>query len=245
MTLRHVRDTYDTLGRKDPLYAVLSMDYARGNRWEPQAFFARGELEINTALHELKRLGLQPARGCALDFGCGVGRLTQALCQHFDTAVGVDISAAMIEAAQQYNRHGERCRYLVNTCADLALLDSASVDFVYSNISLQHSPPQASQRYIAEFFRILRPGGVALFQMPSGPRLQEGSLGEWWYKLRRGPLRRAWKRLRGKPPVEMHWIARSQVEEIIAQAGGELRDVRQEGSVRRDRVSLFYTAIRN
>jgi hypothetical protein len=35
------------------------------------------------------------------------------------------------------------------------------------------------------------------------------------------------------------------VEEIIAQAGGELRDVRQEGSVRRDRVSLFYTAIRN
>jgi len=34
------------------------------------------------------------------------------------------------------------------------------------------------------------------------------------------------------------------VEEIIARAGGCLIDIRQEGSIRRSRVSLFYTAVR-
>jgi len=244
MSLRHVRDTYEALGRDDPLYAVLSFDFAKGNRWDPQAFFKRGELEIDTALHDLRQLGLRPVPGRALDFGCGVGRLTQALCSHFDSAVGVDISSAMIEAAGRYNRHGERCNYLLNQRDDLAVLDDASFDFVYSNISLQHSPPRASERYISEFFRVLKPGAVALFQLPSGPRHEPGTLGGWWYDLRRGPLRRAWKRLRGKPAVEMHWVARSRVEELIEQAGGRLVNVRQEGSVRRRRVSLFYTAVR-
>ena len=42
-----------------------------------------------------------------------------------------------------------------------------------------------------------------------------------------GPLRREW------------------VEELVREAGGRLVDVRQEGSVRRSRVSYFYAAVRD
>ena len=87
----------------------------------------------------------------------------------FEEAVGVDISSTMIEAANRFNTHGERCRYLVNTDDHLPMLDDDSFDFVYSNITLQHVPPAASTRYIAEFVRVLKPGGVALFQLPDGP----------------------------------------------------------------------------
>ena len=245
MALKHVRKTYEDLGRKDPLWAVLSFREARGNRCDPEAFFARGRDEIAAALAYLGELGLEPARERALDFGCGAGRLSQALCEEFREVVGVDISASMIETAEKYNRHGDRCRYLVNTADDLRLLGEGEFDFVYSNITLQHVPPEASTRYIREFFRVLRPGGVALFQVPSGPRHEPGSLGARWYALRHGPLRRLWKRLRGKPPVEIHYVNREWVEELVREAGGRLLDLRQEGSVRRSRVSYFYAAVRD
>jgi SAM-dependent methyltransferase len=242
--LKHVQKTYEELGESDPLYAVLSFREARGNRWDPEAFFERGRTEIRDALDRVESLGIEVRRERAMDFGCGVGRLTQALCEHFEQALGVDISASMVAAAKEYNRHGDRCSYRVNTSDDLAILDDAGFDFVYSNIALQHSPPEASSRYIAEFFRVLRPGGVAVFQIPSGPRHDPGSLGARWYRIKRGPLRRLWKRLRGKAPVEIHYLNRGVVEDIIAAAGGRLVDVRQEGSVRRSRVSLVYTAVR-
>ena len=43
------------------------------------------------------------ARDRALDFGCGVGRLTRALGDRFDAVVGVDISAGMVEQARRLN----------------------------------------------------------------------------------------------------------------------------------------------
>jgi len=245
MALKHVQKTYDKLGESDPLYAVLSFKDAKNNQWDPEAFFARGRREIATALEQLPGMGLEVNTDRALDFGCGVGRLTQALCDHFTEAVGIDISASMIDGAQRFNQHGERCTYRVNTTDDLAQLDDRSFDFVYSNIALQHTPPETSSRYIAEFFRILRPGGIAMFQIPSGPRHDPGTLGARVYSIKRGPLRRLWKRIRGKPTVEIHYVNQSLVEDIIRNAGGRLVDTRQEGSVRRSRVSLFYTAIRD
>jgi ubiquinone/menaquinone biosynthesis C-methylase UbiE len=245
MSLKDVQKTYEEYGKEDPLYAVLSRKDAMGNRWDVDEFFVSGRQEIADAMKHLAKLGIEVNRGRAMDFGCGVGRLTQALCEEFDGAVGIDISYSMIESANKHNRFGDRCEYFVNTTDDLAQLQDASFDFVYSNISLQHSPPEASSKYIAEFFRILRPGGVALFQIPSGPRHDPGSLGAKIYSIKRGPLRRFWKRIRGMPPVEIHYINRSIVEEIIEASGGRLIDVTQQGSVRGSRVSMLYCAVRS
>lgn len=222
MTLDTVRKTFEQLGREDPLYGVLTDHRRRHNKWDPVEFFATGVAEVDRMMQSVQDAGLHVARGDAFDFGCGVGRLTLALGAHFERVVGVDIADTMIAHARAYNTLGERVRYLVNTRDDLSLLPDASFDFIYSSIVLQHIPPEASARYVAEFMRLLRPGGLAVFHVPAGKPIRAGSLSALWYRVRRRHLRRAWKLIRGRAPYEMHYLPRTQVESIITAGGGRL-----------------------
>jgi ubiquinone/menaquinone biosynthesis C-methylase UbiE len=222
MTLDTVRKTFEKLGREDPLYGVLTDHKRRHNKWDPDEFFATGVAEVSQMMASLERAGLTVARGDVFDFGCGVGRLTLALAAHFERAVGVDIADSMIERAREYNTQGDRVTYLVNTKDDLSLLSDASFDCIYSSIVLQHIPPESSTRYIAEFMRLLRPNGLAVFHVPAGKAYTPGSLSAWWYNVRRRHLRRAWKIVRGRAPYEMHYVPRAQVEAIIAKGGATL-----------------------
>ena len=225
MGLGPVQRAYEKFGRDDPLYAVLSYEGRQHNRWDPVEFFETGRREVGAVLAYLRDLPVPLRMGRALDFGTGVGRLSQALAEHFGAVVGIDIAESMVAEARRYNRHGERVEYRVNTRDDLAILDTGTFDFVYSNITLQHVPPEAAQRYIAEFFRVLRPGGVAVFQVPNGPAFVPGSLRALLYTIRRRHLRRLWKILRGRHPVEMHYVPRARVEQLVAEGDGTLADV--------------------
>jgi ubiquinone/menaquinone biosynthesis C-methylase UbiE len=244
MSLKRSRKVWERYGATDPLFGVLSDKKKRGGGWDEAEFFATGQADIAEAMAYLADLGSEPQRGTALDFGCGVGRLTQALADWFDQVTGVDISAPMVANARRYNRHGDRCSYLVNTEDKLGVFPDSSFDFIYTDKVLQHIPPAAASRYIAEFFRVLKPGGIVLFQVPSGRRIEAGTIGEAWYNFSKGPLRAAWKRIRGMQPVEMHHIHHSRVREIIDESGGELVAQRQWGSVRRKRTSYQYCAVR-
>ena len=232
MGLEHVRRTYEQLGSEDPFYAVLSRRSARGGGWDAEDFFRTGRDEIDGVLAYLDEIGRPLSRARALDFGCGVGRLTQALGEHFERVVGVDIAESMVRRAAELNRHGERVRYLVNTTDRLPALESGSFDFVYSSITLQHIPPDAAREYVGELVRVLAPGGTAVFNVPDGPAYRPGSLGGLYYRLRRGVLRRLWKRLRRKPTVEIHYVPEAQVRRAVATARGDVVDVRRTFSAR-------------
>lgn len=220
-----VREAFEQFGRQDPMYAALTRDGRENRGWDPEEFFATGRAEIADVLEYVRSLGLEPGRGRALDFGCAIGRLTQALAEHFDQAVGLDIAEAMVEAARAHNRHGERVTYRVNPRPDLGLLESRSFDFVYTNKVLQHVPPRPQLEYVREFMRVLRPGGVAVFQMRNGPRFRFDGPRGLLYTVNRRHLRRLLQRVRGRAPYEMHYVARSRVEEAVADGGGQVVDV--------------------
>lgn len=224
MSLAHVKRTFEDAGRDDPMYAVFTDHRRRGGKWDPEEFFAHGKGEVDQVMDYVR--GLSPAQRTAdaLDFGCGVGRLTQALAEHFDRAVGVDISSTMIEAAERFNAHAGRVRYVVNDQPHLRQFGDASFDFIYSNITLQHVPPAPALAYVAEFVRILRPGGLAVFQMGIGPLVRPGTLASLLYTVRREHLRRFWKRIRGRIPYEMHFVAESQVLDVVQSSGGTVVD---------------------
>ena len=179
MELKELQQHWDRFGSTDPLWAILTFSDRKDNRWAIEEFFHTGEELVSNLMGELADCGLRP-RGRCLDFGCGVGRLTQALCNHFDSCDGVDIAPSMIELARRYNRHGERCRYHLNNAGDLRAFPDQAFDFVCSIIVLQHMEPQYSKRYMEEFVRVLKPGGIAVFQVPSAyipafqPPLPEG-----------------------------------------------------------------------
>ena len=138
MDLDELQRNWEEFGRTDPMWAVLTESDKRGGKWDEEEFFANGRALVDAIIKQLQPFGLPRGRQAALDFGCGVGRLTQAACQHFDRVIGVDIAASMIAAANNYNRFGVRCEYLHNTRPDLTAIADDSIDFVLTLLVLQH-----------------------------------------------------------------------------------------------------------
>jgi len=166
MSLQHLQQTWNQLAKKDAMWAVLSGPFASTRKWDRDVFFRTGVDEIHAVFERLRILGM-PSPKRALDFGCGLGRLTQALATRFESVDGVDISTEMIRKARSFNRFGDRCRYHLNEKPDLSLFTDRTFDFVYSVITLQHMESSLAAQYIQEFVRVLRVGGVAVFQVPS------------------------------------------------------------------------------
>jgi SAM-dependent methyltransferase len=258
MDFGKLQANWTALGQRDPLWAILVEPSKRGNRWAVDEFFETGRKEIDAALARVAALGLRVPTGAgggrALDFGCGVGRLTQALAGRFAEVVGVDVAPTMIERAREFNRFPTTCRYEVNTGADLRLFPEGRFDFVYSNIVLQHMEPRYSTAYIREFARVLAPGGVLLFQLPSGVARQPGALAK--YALRRvvqavnrylpGAAQALYERLPDgdRLRIEMYTVPRERVTATVAAAGARVVDVRADGAAGPQWISLSYCCTR-
>jgi 2-polyprenyl-3-methyl-5-hydroxy-6-metoxy-1,4-benzoquinol methylase len=164
VNINDVHENWTALGKDDPLWVVLTDPSKKGNKWDQDEFFATGKREIEESLKSLRDQGIPLRFNRCLDFGCGVGRLSQALAEHFELVDGVDVSASMIEHARRLNRYPAKVTYHLNIKSDLSDFPSASYDFAYSMIALQHTPPSFQRSYISEFVRLLAPGGVAFFQ---------------------------------------------------------------------------------
>ena len=222
---RHTQD-WERLAEADALWAVLTVPGRRGGGWDVDEFFATGEAEVDHVLDVAASLGLPAGRERALDFGCGVGRLTRALAGRFETATGVDISTRMIEQARLLNESVPAARFEVNAAVDLARFDAASFDLVYSGIVLQHLPSVADiERYVREFLRVVRPDGIVVFGIPCHiplpwslqPRRRAYAL------LRRVGVSESWL-LRRTPltPMRMTVVPETPVRRLLDEAGARL-----------------------
>jgi len=201
LALAELQALWESQARADPLWAILSDDAKRRRGWDLASFLATGEQFVASVLDRFTALGAPPVLGEALDFGCGVGRLTQPLAARFARATGIDISPTMIDGANALNRWGDRARYLVNTEPSLPMVGDDEIDFVMSFITLQHMQPTLAVGYLREFLRVLRPGGLLFFQLPSHRHLVDAQLGAGV-----GPLSLPACRARlilSPPPVEM------------------------------------------
>ncbi len=148
MDINELQHSWNQFGEIDALWSILTRPDKTGNKWQADEFFKTGVEEIDAVIKHVESLGLNTARRKALDFGCGVGRLTQALANYFDEVEGVDIAPSMIERANKFNSHGDRCKYHLNETDDLKLFADNRFDFIYTNITLQHIAPRYSTNYI-------------------------------------------------------------------------------------------------
>jgi ubiquinone/menaquinone biosynthesis C-methylase UbiE len=168
MKISNQERDWNELAELDPYWAILTSPGTRFGAWDSEEFFATGAAEIDAVMRHADKLGHPQGRERALDFGCGLGRVTRPLAGHFDECVGVDISEGMVRGAQELNADVPGATFVVNAAGDLGRFADQSFDLVYSVIVLQHVPDRgAIESYIAEFCRVLRPGGLAIFQLPS------------------------------------------------------------------------------
>jgi hypothetical protein len=132
--LEDLQSNWDEFGQIDPLWAIGTIPSKKGNKWELGEFFSTGQANVDAVMAALQERHISVSRKRALDFGCGVGRLTQALASHFKLVEGVDIAPSMIELANKFNRYGERCKYYVNYAVDLSMFDDESFNFIYATL---------------------------------------------------------------------------------------------------------------
>ena len=158
-------DAWDELAKEDPLWAVLSLpEDGERKKWELDSFFETGERDVAQWMEVIKDRKLAVDRMSALDFGCGMGRLTRALSKRFKNATGVDASPEMARRAQELT---PECRFVANKSDNLQIFGNNTFDCIISAITLQHIPPTSSIKYIEEMYRILKPDGALMFQIPS------------------------------------------------------------------------------
>jgi SAM-dependent methyltransferase len=224
--LHDLRVAWNTFGEKDPLWAVLTDRERRGGKWPAEEFFATGRQEIDGVLRLADSLGLPAARNDALDFGCGAGRLTQALADHFASVVGVDIAPSMLAAAERHNTHAN-CRFALNERPDLSLFADASFDVVYTTIVLQHMPPGLALGYVAEFARVLREGGLAVFTLPSGP--SSTAIGRL-YRVIPPAVAGAYKKLLWGANMQMHGVPMETLVPRLTELGLRIERVQPDTS---------------
>jgi SAM-dependent methyltransferase len=223
-SLKQMAARWEALAQKDALWAICADPARRNGGWNGQDFFAAGEREIETVLDHLGSLQVPLNTDClALDFGCGAGRLTRALAARFSKCWGVDLSPSMIEKARGLNHDRPRCKFWLNQEANLRQFDDATFGFVYSSLVLQHINRRLLPKYLKELVRVLRPGGVLVFQVAD--RFKAPLL----HKLRvRIALRRRWQELkdRSKATILMHCLPEESVRRILADCDIVIRDVR-------------------
>ncbi|HXH37195.1 MAG TPA: class I SAM-dependent methyltransferase [Thermoanaerobaculia bacterium] len=145
-------DDWNALGEVEPFFAVLTEERFLRERMsddDREAFFASGDADVAHIFDLIARPDFTPRS--ALDFGCGVGRLTRALTKRVARVTGVDFAPSMLRMAGQNVPNAAFSRTLPNERFDLIL----------SLIVFQHIPVRRGEALLDELLGRLEDGGVA------------------------------------------------------------------------------------
>jgi ubiquinone/menaquinone biosynthesis C-methylase UbiE len=120
---------------------------------------------LRVAINDLKRLIGEslPQGGTLLDVGCGQGKSFRLLRDAFHPArlLGLDADPHSLSLAQAEAEREDMAVELHSAdCAQIPLPDH-SIDIVFCHQTFHHLVEQ--ERALAEFWRVLKPGGLLLF----------------------------------------------------------------------------------
>lgn len=200
--------TWDYYGKHDPYFGVLSSEEFRSARLDESArqrFFASGA-ELVDRLIALSEQAVGPVTGgVALDYGCGVGRLSRRLADRFRHVIAVDISPHMLDEARRNLAERSNVSFELATSPS-----SAGVDFLMSKIVFQHIAPRQGLEILDRLTRRLLPGGSGIIDLP--------------VRYTGGWLRRSLRPLRallpfGEPVIAMHVYDLAAVTAVLRNAG--------------------------
>ena len=209
-------------GETEPHWSVLVSDAFRQHNLAANidVFYESGREDVAKLLAFAARAGASPGPSTrALDFGCGVGRLTLALAERFESVVGIDISPGHLRLAREraVETAMKNVRFeQIRAVGDLARWEGA-IDLVLSRIVLQHNPPPIMAALIEGLLRSLAPGGVAVLQLPTFIPGQDFTISSYLANA--------------QPQMEMNALPQRHVFEIIERTGCRALEVREDNSI--------------
>jgi len=154
------------------ILAALREEGKDPDNLKPQDIIGLGEMHVrgHEATRELAmQLGLDHEK-TVLDVGCGVGGPSRFLAlQYGCRVVGVDLTAAFVEAARMLAERVKLDEFLAYEQADALNLPFADKSF--DVVMTQHVQMNVADktRFYAELFRVLKPGGrLGLYDLAAG-----------------------------------------------------------------------------
>jgi predicted TPR repeat methyltransferase len=159
----------------------------------------------------------------AVDVGCGIGRMTQALAEQCGRVIGVDVSEVLLAEAMRHNP-AESVRFERLTGPRLRLSSPERVDIVFAYEVFYLLPPPLLTTYFRDSWSLLEPGGCLVFQMNLNPVVWKTHLA--WI-VRRGLSAcgiRHWRGQSTKSPRRYAW-QRDRICELLVRTGFEAIEV--------------------
>jgi SAM-dependent methyltransferase len=153
----------------------------------------------------------------------------------------------MVAKARELHAGLPNVEFRVNASDRLESIEADSIDLVYTRLVLQHMPPRYIRAYLAEFIRVLRPGGVAVFQLPGENARPVAARRGGLKGLLPGPvvsMIRAVRDLRDFPRMELHGLPRAEVEQLMASVGARVVDVVDDRAHGADTPGYRYCAVK-
>ncbi|GLV23533.1 hypothetical protein TomMM35A_33710 [Sphingobium sp. TomMM35A] len=220
-------------GETEPHWSVVTGDEFRPGNIEKNidAFYDLGRNDIFHIVAALKRNGAWKADGIrALDFGCGVGRLSLALAPHVTHVTGIDISPAHLVHARQRAEQMSVGNVSFSPIGIIQDIDALpKFDLIISLIVLQHNPPPVMVELLRKLLSRLAPDGTAVIQMPTYLSGQRFTVADYLSNE--------------QPSMEMNAVPQRVIYEVIDQTNCKVLEVREDEYMGSFDIGLSHTFV--
>jgi 2-polyprenyl-3-methyl-5-hydroxy-6-metoxy-1,4-benzoquinol methylase len=218
--ITRIKEAWTHLGNVKPHYSVLT-----NKRFLPEningsieRFWASGEDEAITTERILARNDcIDLSEKVCVEYGCGVGRITMGLASRFAHVHGYDISPAHLSYAQQRAKEIGVTNVTLHQCGDALIECLHECEVFHSKIVFQHNPPPVIKQLVKNALRALKPGGIAIFQVPTYMKGYRFRITEWLNENH--PLK-----------MQMHCLPQQRIFEIICEEDCTLLEVGEDNS---------------
>jgi len=211
-----IKQSWEHLGDTRAHHSVLTSKDFLPDSLEKNigAFWKSGEREVQEIEAILKRHGVKLSEvKTAVEYGCGVGRVTIPLSKSVSSMHAYDISRPHLDYAKEHANE-ERATINFHLVSD-PLGKLQPCDLFYSRIVFQHNPPPIIHQLIKNALESLNPGGIALFQVPTYINGYEFQLEEWMNKDH-------------ALDMQMHCIPQTAVFKIADLTGCKILEIRED-----------------
>jgi 2-polyprenyl-3-methyl-5-hydroxy-6-metoxy-1,4-benzoquinol methylase len=215
-----IKSAWTRLGKAKPHFSVLTdQKYLPENLpAEIETFWKSGEDEASLAQRILERHGFKRFENkTCVEYGCGVGRVTMGLAKRFARVHAYDISSNHLDIAKERAEEVGAANIVFRQCSANLLGKLQPCDFFYSMIVFQHNPPPVIAALIRQALKALKPGGIAIFQVPVYGV-------DYRFKLDR------WLKAKHRSDMQMHCLPQPRVFDLIRSEGCLPLEVREDNS---------------
>ena len=225
-------EIWTQLGEEESYWSVLTDDkFLSENIGEKEIreFYETGRENVKQIAATLIRNGMvdketELENYDITEIGCGCGRVTKGLADLFHQVTAVDISKGNLAVAKNTISKDNVIFQMISQVDEYGKLPKA--DVVYSYLVLQHNCPPVIEYIIDAMLKMLKPQGIAMFQVPTY---------EWGYRFCYDEYMESEKK-----GIEMHVIPQQKVFEIAYENHCMPLEVYQDNSTGKNDYSSWF-----